>query len=109
MPYDPELAERLAYLLAGRDGMQETKMFGGVGWLLSGNMCIGAYKEYLVLRVGTETADRLLKMRHVKPMDITGKPMKGWVMVAPAGYVDEEALAGFIENAFDFVSILPPK
>lgn len=102
MPYDPELAERLAYLLAGRDGMQETKMFGGVGWLLSGNMCIGAYKEYLVLRVGTETADRLLKMRHVKPM-------KGWVMVAPAGYVDEEALAGFIENTFDFVSILPPK
>lgn len=109
MPYDPGLAARLADALAGRSGMQEKKMFGGIGWLLDGNMCTGVYKEYLILRVGAETANKLHKMRHVRPMDITGKPMKGWVMVAPAGYEDDDTLAGLIEYAIDFVSLLPSK
>lgn len=109
MPYDPGLAARLADALTGRSGMQEKKMFGGIGWLLNGNMCVGVYKEFLVLRVGAEAAHKLLKQRHVKPMDITGKPMKGWAMVAANGYEDDDALNRYVKHAIDFVKSLPPK
>jgi len=109
MPYDPVLAVRLADVLGARSGLREKKMFGGIGWLLNGNMCVGVYKDFLVLRVGADTASKLLRQRHVKAMDITGKPMKGWVMVAAKGYEGDDALTRFVECAIDFVVLLPPK
>ena len=109
MPYDPGLAARLADLLASRNGMQQKKMFGGIGWLLNGNMCVGVYKEFLILRVGAEIADKLLKRPYIRPMDITGKPMKGWTMVAPKGYEEKIQLRSLIDSAIRFVSTLPPK
>jgi TfoX/Sxy family transcriptional regulator of competence genes len=83
MPYDPILSQRLDALLQGREGFEQKKMFGGIGWLLNGNMCVGVYKDWLITRVGEQAAAELFKEAHVKPMDITGKPMKGWTMVAP--------------------------
>lgn len=109
MPYDPGLAERLEALLSHRRGMQQKTMFGGIGWMLHGHMCVGIYKDFLILRVGETAAKALLKKRHVGPMDITGKPMKGWLMVAPKGYEGDAALGDLVRNAAAFVETLPSK
>ena len=109
MPYDPGLAERLADIVGGRSGMEEKKMFGGIGWMLNGNMCAGVYKDWLIIRVSEKSASAIFKEPHVKPMDITGKPMKGWAMVAAQGYESDTNLARFINMAIDFVNTLPAK
>jgi TfoX N-terminal domain len=109
MPYDPGLAARLEELLENSKGFEQKKMFGGIGWLLNGNMCIGVYKEWLIARVGEETAKKIFKEKYVKPMDITGKPMKGWAMIAPAGIEEEKQLERYISFAEKFVRTLTPK
>jgi TfoX/Sxy family transcriptional regulator of competence genes len=109
MPYDPGLAERLEDMLSSRPGFQQKKMFGGIGWMLHGNMCVGVYKEWLITRVGTKTATKIFKDKHVKPMDITGKPMKGWAMVAPEGIEEDKDLERHTELAIVFVNTLPKK
>ena len=77
--------------------------------MLNGNMCVGVYKEWLVTRVGTETASIILTEPYVKPMDITGKTMKGWAMVSPKGIRGDKALERHINLAIDFVKTLPHK
>jgi hypothetical protein len=109
MPYDPGLAQRLEETLEGRPGFRQKTMFGGIGWLLNGNMCCGVYKDWLIVRVGADAARRILAEEHVAPMDITGKPMTGWAMVAPDGIADDESLGRFIDLAIAFVSTLPAK
>lgn len=109
MPYDPELALRLEELLEGRNGFQQKKMFGGIGWMLNGNMCVGVYKDWLITRVGEDAAKEQLKEEYVKPMDITGKPMKGWTMVAPEGVAEDADLERHTEMAVQFVSTLANK
>jgi hypothetical protein len=109
MPYDPGLAERLHGVVARKKGMAEKKMFGGIGWMLNGNMCVGVYKDFLIIRVGEKKAATLSREKGVGPMDITGKPMKGWLMVAPGGYEDDVALRMYADAAFAFVKTLPEK
>ncbi|MGE4170507.1 MAG: TfoX/Sxy family protein [Candidatus Margulisiibacteriota bacterium] len=112
LPYDPGLAERLKDLLGGRPDMMEKKMFGGIGWMLGGNMCVGVYKEWLIVRVGEGLKDLLNNPTlnaHAKAMDITGKPMKGWGMVAPEGVAEDDQLAEWTQRAIDFVQTLPVK
>ncbi len=109
MSYDSGLAERLADLISDRPCMEEKKMFGGIGWMLNGNMCVGVYKDWLIIRVGEEVAHKILKEKHVKSMDITGKPMKGWAMIAPKGYESDKNLERFVNMAIDFVKKLPVK
>ena len=72
MPYDAGLARRLKDLFEGRPGFQQKKMFGGIGWLPNGNMCVGVYKDFLIVRTGEKKAAVLFRDPHVKPMDITG-------------------------------------
>ena len=109
MPYDPGLAERVEEVLRGRPGFEQKKMFGGIGWLLNGNMCVGIYKEWLIARVGESAGVKLFKEKHAKPMDITGKPMKGWPMVAPEGVAQDADLKRHTESAIAFVKTLPGK
>lgn len=109
MPYDAGLARRLEDILDRRSGFQQKKMFGGIGWLLHGNMCVGVYKDFLITRIGEEQAATLFKEQYVKPMDITGKPMKGWAMVAPEGVAEDEDLIRHTELAIGFVATLPAK
>jgi TfoX/Sxy family transcriptional regulator of competence genes len=109
MPYDPGLAERLEEVLADHFNMEEKKMFGGIGWMLNGNMCVGIYKDWLVIRIGVEAAEKVLKEPNTKPMDITGKAMKGWAMIFPEGLEDDSDLNRFIQLAIDFVTTLPAK
>jgi TfoX/Sxy family transcriptional regulator of competence genes len=109
MPYDKPLADRLQSLLKTRKGFSQKEMFGGVGFLLNGNMCVGVYKEFLILRLGKEEADRALKENHVKPFDITGRAMSGWVMVEKEGIDSEVNLRSWVEAAVRFVQTLPSK
>lgn len=109
MPYDAGLAERLEEILDGRADFQQKKMFGGIGWMLKGNMCVGVYKDWLIARVGESAGAGLFKEKHVKPMDITGKLMKGWAMIAPEGVVEDANLKRHVELAIAFVNTLPRK
>jgi TfoX/Sxy family transcriptional regulator of competence genes len=109
MPYDPGLAERLEAAVSRTRGMAQKKMFGGIGWMLNGNMCVGVYKDFLIIRVGPERASALADEPGVGPMDITGKPMKGCLMVAPEGYEEDAALKRYTKAAIDFVKTLPEK
>ena len=109
MAYDEQLAKRLSKIIVRRNGFHEQKMFGGIGYLLHGNMCFGIWKDSLILRLGDEQAQSALKKRNVKPFDITGRAMKGWAMVVPAGIKKDEDLRQWVTQAIDFVSKLPRK
>ena len=109
MPYNSELATRVRAAVARRKGFTEKKMFGGVGFLLNGNMCVGVWREFLILRLGVEAAESALQQPFVKVFDITGRAMKGWVMVANEGVEDDDDLKAWIQQTVKFVKTLPPK
>lgn len=109
MAYSETLAERVRQSVARRKGFSEKKMFGGVGFLLYGNMCVGVWKEYLITRLGVARAEAALKEPFARPFDITGRAMKGWVMVHEDGLEEREDLRGWIESAVRFVKTLPRK
>src|SRR6516164_4612662 len=109
MAFDESLAARIRQHLARRKSVEEKKMFGGVGFLLNGNMLVGVWKDSLIVRLGPEEGDEALKEPHVKEFDITGRAMKGWVLVAPEGVDADEQLKGWIERAVKFVKTLPAK
>ena len=83
MVFSEELAERIRQGLARRKGIEEKKMFGGIGFLLNGNILVGVWKDSLIVRLGPDEGDEALLEPHVRAFDITGKPMKGWVLVGP--------------------------
>ena len=87
--YEP-LAERIRQALARKKGVEEKKMFGGVGFLLNGNMLVGVWKDSLIVRLGPDEGEEALKEPHVKEFDITGRPMKGWVLVQPEGVAGDD-------------------
>src|SRR5439155_25091027 len=90
-------------------GIDEKQMFGGVGFLVNGNMLVGVWKESLIVRLDADQADEALKEPHVKPFDITGKPMKGWLLVAPEGQEGDEELADWIRRSVKLVGKFPAK
>lgn len=109
MPYDQHLADRVRPLLARKKGFAEKKMFGGVGFLLRGNMCVGVWKEFLIVRCGKDAYNEALHQPHVKKFDIAGKAMTGWVMVQPGGVESEDDLSDWVQLAVKFVGTLPDK
>ncbi len=109
MAFTEALAERIRQRLARRKHVEEKKMFGGVGFLLNGNLLVGVWKESLVVRLGEEEGQEALKEPHVKEFDITGKPMRNWVLVGPEGIQNDEQLSAWIQRAVKFVGALPAK
>jgi len=109
MAYDQTLAERLRNVLACHNRITEMKMFGGIGFLLSGNMCVGVWKNDLILRIGRENYEAALAEPCVKEFDITGRAMTGWVLVEPDGVNAEEDLLDWVGRATEFTSSLPGK
>ena len=109
MAFSEELAERIRQGLARRKGIEEKKMFGGIGFLLNGNLLVGVWKDSLIVRLGPDEGEEALKEPHVSEFDITGRAMKGWVLVAPEGVDADEQLKGWIERAVKFVGKLPAK
>jgi hypothetical protein len=109
MAYDEKLATRVRDALPGGDAWSEKKMFGGVGFLLAGNMCCGVHKNDLILRLGPEATDAALDEPHVRVFDLTGRAMTGWVVVGAGGTENDDALHGWVERATAYVATLPPK
>ena len=109
MAFDEILAGRIRDALARKHGIEEKKMFGGIGFLLNGNMLVGVWQDSLIVRLHPDRYDDALQQSHVREFDITGKPMKGWVLVEPDGIEDDENLADWIEQATKFVKTLPKK
>jgi len=109
MAFDLTLAARMRAILARKKGIEERKMFGGVGFLLNGNMLVGVWKDSMIVRLGHDKFDDVLGEPHVREFDITGKPMKGWIMVEPDGLKDDDQLKDWIGRATTFVKTLPKK
>lgn len=108
MPYDEGLYARLQEMLAG-EPVAELKMMGGVGFTVGGHIACGVYNDHLIVRVGPERYAGALTHEHVKEFDITGRPMKGWVMVAPEGIVEDKDLKSWVRAGLKFAGSLPPK
>lgn len=109
MAFSESLATRTRGALSGIRGITEKKMFGGVGFLLNGNMLVGIWKHSLIVRLGPEDGEAALREPHVRDFDITGRPMKGWVLVDPEGIEGDGQLKAWIERAMKFVTTLPKK
>ena len=108
MAYDESLADRVRDILRADPGYSERKMFGGLCFMLHGNMVCGIVGDELMLRLNQELADAALHKPHVRPMDFTGRPMPSMVYVAPAG-LKGRALRNWVEKAAGHARGLPPK
>ena len=109
MTYDEMLENRILSTIDGWRRVSAKKMFGGVCHLIHGNMFCGVYKEFLILRLGEAAAAEALSKAHTRPFDITGRPMKGWVMLEPKGIETDDALTLWLNKARAFAQTLPPK
>jgi len=109
MACSESLTNRVRQALVNRRGVAEKKMFGGVGFLLNGNMLVGIWQSSLIVRLGPDEAVQALKQPHVREFDVTGRPMRGWVMVEPDGLDSDEQLAAWVGQAVSFVLTLPAK
>jgi len=109
MAYDEKLASRVRKLLKNEKNGGEKKMFGGLAFMLNGSMCCGVIQNLLVARVGPDNYESALSEPHTRPMDFTGRPMKGYVYVEPAGYESDEELRKWLDRSIEFVSSIPRK
>jgi TfoX/Sxy family transcriptional regulator of competence genes len=108
MAYDENLADRVRAVLPAGEAVTERQMFGGLAFMLGGHMACGVVKDTLMLRLGPEGADQALDQPHVRPMDFTGRPMKGMVFIDPDG-LHGDALRRWVDAATGYVGSLPPK
>ncbi len=109
MAYDEGLAQRVREGLSDRPDSTEKKMFGGLCFLLGGNMCCGIVGEELMLRVGATAYEATLARPHAREMDFTGRALKGMVYVGVDGLADDDELAQWLAPAISFAGGLPPK
>lgn len=109
MSYDEKLAHRLRLHLNRRPGFSERKMFGGICFMLHGNMCGGVLREDLVVRVQPEKFDQAMKQPHTRAFDFTGKPMKGFVVISPKGYRTDTAFKDWVALGVECASAQPRK
>lgn len=109
MAYDDGLAHRVREALGPRPGLSEREMFGGLGFMLGGNMCCGVTGDSLVARVGPGAYDDALETPDARPFDFTGREMRGWVFVDHDGLSSDRALAEWVGRSLEFVETLPPK
>lgn len=109
MTYDQGAAERIREVLDGQHNVTEKRMFGGVAFMLEGHMSVGLIEDKLMVRVGPESYDRVLRERHVREMDFTGRPMRGFVYVVPSGYEADVDLERWVGLGVRYATSLPAK
>jgi hypothetical protein len=109
MPFSQSLAQRVRQILTDQHGIVEKKMFGGVGFLLHGNLLVGIWHTSLIARVGPDQYQAALTEPNVREFDITGRPMRGWVMVEADGIDSDDRLRAWIDRSLEFVVNLPAK
>jgi TfoX/Sxy family transcriptional regulator of competence genes len=109
MAYDEDLAERVRDVVSSRADVTEREMFGGIAFMVSGNMACGVMGEDLIVRLGDEEARKALDEEGVRPFDFTGRPMKTTVYVSPERTRDDGGLAEWVDAGADYATSLPPK
>ena len=109
MPYNERLAERIGEIVADQPGLNSRKMFGGIAFMLNGHMCCGVVGDDLMVRVGSDAYDDALSMPGARPMDFTGRPMKGMIYVGADSISSRDELASWVRRGVDFAGSLPPK
>ena len=109
MAYNEELAARMRAKLKSSRGVVEKKMFGGVGFLVNGNMACGIIKDDLIVRLSDDDFEKALKQKHVRVFDYSGRSMTGWIYVSAEGYKSDKALEGWMEKGMTFARSLPKK
>ena len=109
MPYNLALEDRIDRLANRAGDLTKKKMFGGVGYMLDGNMCFGIHKESLLLRTSPEQGEKLLKKEYFRPFDMTRNPMPGWLLVSPDAVETEEQLLDILKLGLDYAKTLPKK
>lgn len=109
MAFDEDLAARIRTALARKKGVEEKEMFGGLGFLLHGNMLVGVWKKSMIVRLGPDEGEAALLEPHVGEFDITGKAMKGWIMVSAEGVADDDTVKEWVQRAIKLVGKLPGK
>ena len=109
MAYDERLAQRVRLKLAAQEGVSEKRMFGGLAFMVHGNMSLAIDKDRLMVRVGRNRHEASLKRPHAGLMDMTGRPMKGFVVVQPEGVDNKEDLRDWVQQGVEFALSLPPK
>jgi TfoX/Sxy family transcriptional regulator of competence genes len=109
MAYDEGLAQRVREVLEEQPGFDEKKMFGGICFLLQGTMACGILNDEIIVRVGTEYYEDLMKLPHARKFDFTGRPMKGWVMVSYEGLESDDDLREWVHRGVDYALSLPPQ
>ncbi len=109
MAYSEELAERIREVIDGRPGVVERKMFGGIAWMVNGNMACGIIGEDLMVRLDRDDAEAAQTEEHVGPMEFTGRPMRGFILVEAEGIEGDTDLGRWVDAGADFAESLPPK
>ena len=109
MPFSESLAARIRYALARKKNVEEKKMFGCICFFVNGNALVGVWKDALIARLGSDESEEALLEPHVRQFDITGRPMRNWVVVESEGIEEDDQLTGWIERATKFVKTLPKK
>ena len=109
MAYDEGLATRVREVLGDRPGLAEKQMFGGLAFLLDGNMACGLRGDDLIVRVAADVADAVQGERGVRAFDLTGRPMKGWLLVDADGHAEDDDLRRWVDRGLAYVNSLPPK
>jgi TfoX/Sxy family transcriptional regulator of competence genes len=109
MPYDEALAHRIRAALSDLHELTEKKMFGGISFLVGGNLACGVSGPSLMVRIGPADAAAALAQPAVRPLDMAGRPMKGWVLVEPAGLQSDTDLRGWVNQGVALAQSLPPK
>ena len=109
MAYDESLAARVTGILSHSADIAERRMFGGLAFMLAGNMCCCVTDRGLMVRVGRDGYAEALAMPHAGPMDMTGRPMRGWVLVEPEGLISDDSLNGWVTQGVAFAGTLPAK
>jgi TfoX/Sxy family transcriptional regulator of competence genes len=109
MAYDEGAAQRIREILQDRLDIEEKEMFGGIAFLLGGNMTCGVIQDDLIIRVGPEAYELSVSQAHARPFDFTGRPMKGWILIAPDGYASDEDLESWVKRGLAFTTGLQKK
>lgn len=109
MVYDQGLSQRIREIMQDNPNLREKEMFGGICFMLNGNMACGVISDELMVRVGKENHDKAHAQPHTRLFDFTGKAMHGWVVVTPDGLIDDDQLREWVQQGTEYALSLPPK
>ncbi|HEY7738470.1 MAG TPA: TfoX/Sxy family protein [Candidatus Limnocylindria bacterium] len=109
MAYDHAVADQIRAALSDRTDVAEREMFGGIAFLVDGNMAVGVSGDGLMVRVGPEAHDEALALPGAEPFTMAPRPMRGWLTVTPVGFATDVDLRAWVARGVAFAASLPPK